>query len=159
MGSGSAKRMLALAARVDHDHLARLDLAHEVRADDVERARLAREHPPALGRRPSTSGQKPCGIAHADEVRVVHDHEREPALEPRQHALEGVLEVAAVGAGLARVLGGDELGDERGVGGGVEAALGRQHPGQHAEPARRAPAVFVRLPLWPSAKPASPTER
>ena len=47
---------------------------------------LARTQP--LSTRPSTSGQKPCAVAHADEVRVVHHHEREPTFERGQHALE-----------------------------------------------------------------------
>ena len=40
-------------------------------------------------------------VADADEVRLVHHHEREPALEPRQHLQQRLLEVAAVGPRLA----------------------------------------------------------
>ena len=132
-GSGSAYRELALAAGVDHDHLARLDVAHEVRADDVERARLAGEHPATIGEAPEHERPEAVRVAHADEVRVVHQHEREPALQPRQHLLDGVLEVTTVGARLVRVRGRDQLGDQRGVAGGVELALGRHHAGQHAD--------------------------
>ena len=44
----------------DDDHLARLDVAHEARADDVEGAGL-RGQDPAPSRSPSTSGRTPSG--------------------------------------------------------------------------------------------------
>ena len=53
------------AVLVDHDELAGTDLALVHGADQVERARLGREHPvdPALlaVRRPIASGRIPCG--------------------------------------------------------------------------------------------------
>ena len=72
--------MLTHAIRVDDDHLARLDLAYEVRADDVERRGLASEHPPRLD---PAQHERPeaVAVAHADEARVVHEHEGEPARE------------------------------------------------------------------------------
>ena len=120
------------ARRVDDEHLAGLDLAYEVRAHDVERARLAREDPAALD---PAEHERPDAVtvAHADEVRVVHHHEREATFEAREHAFERDLEVATVGAGLGGPLRGDELGDECRVGGGVETAVGGQHPRQHPE--------------------------
>ena len=98
-------------------------------------------------------------VAHADEVRVVHHHEREAALEAAGSTRSSAtLEVATVGARLGGVLVGDELGDERGVGGGVEPAVAGASPGSIPR-CSASSAVLVRLPLWPSAKPASPTER
>ena len=119
------------------DHLAGLDLADEVRADDVERRGLAREHPAALDA-PEHERPEAVPVAHADEVRLVHEHEREATLEAREHRLERDLEVAAVGARLGRVLARDELGDERGVGGRVDVGTGRCEAGQHPERCRRA---------------------
>ena len=120
--------------RVDHDHLAGLDLAHEVGADDVEGCGLAGQHPAALD---ATEDERPepVRIAHADEVGLVHHHEREAALELRQHVRQRPLELLAVAAGLGLVLVADELGDERGVGGGVEAdrAVAGREAGEHAE--------------------------
>jgi len=37
-------------------------------------------------------------VAHCDEMRFVHQDEREPTLEAGQHPFEGQLEVPAVGA-------------------------------------------------------------
>ena len=76
--------MLADAVGVDDDHLARLDLADEVRADDVERRGLAREHPAAFDA-PEHERPEAVAVAHTDEVRLVHEHEREAALEAREH--------------------------------------------------------------------------
>ena len=64
-------------------------------------------------------------VAHAEQVRLVHQHERERAGEPGQHLLQRVLEVAAVGAQLVAVLVHEQLADELAVGG--------EHAGQHAE--------------------------
>ncbi len=134
LGVGFGEALRVHARRVDHEHLARLDLAHEVRAHDVERRALARQHPPALD---PTEHERPeaVRVAHADEVRLVHHHEREPTFELREHVQQRLFEVAAVGARLGVVVVGDELGDERGVGGGVEArrGVGRGEAGEHAE--------------------------
>ena len=114
----------AHAGRVDRDQLARLDVADEVRADDVERGRLAREHPTAFGAAEHERAEA-VRVAHAEQVRLVHQHERERAGEARQHLLERVLEIAAVGAELVGVLAGEQLADQLAVGG--------EHAGQHAE--------------------------
>ena len=82
-----------------------------------------------------------------------------PPARRGQHALERELEVAAVGARLRRVLVGDELGDERGVGGGVELGRRRARSPGSMPSCSASSTVLVRLPLCPSAKPASPTER
>ena len=64
---------------------------------------LARQHPAALD---PAEHERPeaVRVAHADEVRVVHHHEREAALELREHVQQRLLEVAAVGARLGVVL-------------------------------------------------------
>ena len=130
VGLGVALRVHA--RRVDDEHLARLDLAHEVRADDVERGGLAGEHPPAFDAA-EHERPEPVRVAHADEVRFVHHHEREATLELGEHTLQRLLEVATVGTFAGCVLGGDELGHERGVGGGVETGVTRHEAGEHAE--------------------------
>ncbi len=103
------------------------------RADDVERARLARQHPARVAEPSEHERPDAVTVAHADEVGLVHQHEREPALERRQHAVERDLEVTTVGARLRRVHRRDQLGDERGVGGGVELPAAGEHAGQHPE--------------------------
>ncbi len=120
------------ARRVDHDHLARLDLAHEVGADDVERRGLAREHPTAFDAT-EHEGPEAVRVAHADQVRFVHHHEREAAGEMREHPFERDLELATVGSGVGGVLGGDQLGDERGIRGGVEPGVAGHQARQHPE--------------------------
>ena len=118
----------AHAGRVDRNHLSGLDVTHVVRADDVEGARLARDHPSAL---PLAEDEraKPVAVSYAEQMRLVHQHERERAVESRQHAFERVLEVATVRAQLVGVLPSDELADEFAVGG--------EDAGQHAQAARK----------------------
>ena len=113
----------AHAVGVDRDELAGLDVADEVRADDIERGRLRREDPAAVGAAEHERTEA-VRVAHTEQVRLVHEHERERALELRQDRLERVLEVAAVGALLALVGAAEQLADELAVGG--EHA--RQHP-------------------------------
>ena len=105
----------AHAARVDRDHLAGLDVAHEVGADDVERGRLAREHPAALGP-PEHERAEPVAVTHPEEVRFVHQHERERTGETRQHLLQRDLEIAPVGTTERAVLAVEQLADELAVG-------------------------------------------
>ena len=102
---------------------------------------------------PRQSGQKPFGIAGADDVAFVHEHEREGALEAGQHLGERPLERPTVGRRL-----------------GVEGQLARRcssatrslslvtAPGSMPTSAASF-SVLTRLPLWPSAKECSPTLR
>ena len=53
---------------VDRDDLARLDIALVRRADDVERARLGREHDARRPSRPMASGRQPRGSRAASRV-------------------------------------------------------------------------------------------
>ena len=111
------------ARRVDRDELTGLDVADVVRVDEVERGRLAREHPAAFGLSDHERAE-PVLVAHTEEVRFVHQHERERTREPRQDLHQRVLEIAAVGAELVVVLAHEQLADQLAVGG--EHA--RQHP-------------------------------
>jgi hypothetical protein len=74
------------AAGGDDDHLARLDLAHEFRADDVERAGLRTQHPavadPAQHQR--AHAQR---IAHADQLGAGHGDDGKRAFDPAQRVL------------------------------------------------------------------------
>ena len=85
----------AHAGGVDDDHLAGRELPHEVGADDVQRGRL-RRHDPAVVEPAEAERPEAVGVAYADDVRVVHQDERERALEHREHVEESPLEVAAV---------------------------------------------------------------
>ena len=85
---------------VDHHHLAGLELAHEMGAHDVEGGRLRRQDPAGV-KTPEAEGPEPVGVAHTDEVGVVHQHERERSPQVRQDLHECPLEVAAVASRLA----------------------------------------------------------
>ena len=65
--------------------------------DDVEAGRLRREHP-AVVEPAQAQGAEPVGVAHADDVGVVHQHEGEGALELGQDLDEGPLQVPPVAA-------------------------------------------------------------
>src|SRR5205814_6328898 len=80
-------------AGVDDEHLPGLDLAYEMGADDVERGRLRREHPAGV-ELAEAQRTEAVGIAHADEVALVHEDEAERALEPRKHLEQRELELA-----------------------------------------------------------------
>ena len=84
LGLGEADR--THARRVDRDQFAGLDVAHEMRADDIERAGFAGQHPAAF-RATEYERAEPVRVAHAEEVRFVHQHERERAGQLRQHLL------------------------------------------------------------------------
>ena len=128
--------LAAQTGGVDDDHLARLHVPHVVGTDDVECRGLAGEHPAAALQ--PTEHQRPeaVRVADTDEVRVVHQHEREAAAQLGKHLLQRELQLAAVRPGLVGPLAGHELGDERGVGGGVEVRLVGRHARQHPEAGR-----------------------
>ena len=153
----SPNRLLAHTGGVDDDHLAGFDVAHEVGADDVEGGGLAGEHP-ATGDPAEHQRAEAVPVAHADEMGLVHEHERERARQVGQHLLERGLEVAPVGPGLGRVRPRQQLGNEIGVGGRVGQVLGAVIPGSIPRLSASS-AVLVRFPLWPRANPASPTDR
>ena len=83
------------AVRVGHDELTRRDLAHELRANEVERARLRGEHPIV----PYTSDhERPeaVRVAEADQPSLRQRDDRVGALEPAHRVRHGVLERARV---------------------------------------------------------------
>ena len=103
-----------------------------MRADDVERGGLAGEHPAAASSAPEHERPEAVRVAHADEAGVVHQHEREAALAASGSTCSSASSSSRPSErGSSGVLVGDELGDERGVGGGVEArsASGGRGPG------------------------------
>ena len=93
----------------DHHHLAILHLAHELGADDVERAGLRREHPslaePAEHERPDA-----VGIARADQLLVGEADQRIGAFDLEQRLDEFLDEALLLAAR-------DEMEDHLGVGG------------------------------------------
>jgi hypothetical protein len=79
------------AVGVDGHQLTRLDVAHEVRADDVERGGLAGEHPTALST-PEHERAETVRVAHLRRgCASLHEHERECTRELRQHILQCAL--------------------------------------------------------------------
>src|SRR5439155_2000687 len=100
-------------AIVDAQHLAGRDIAHELRADRVERARLARDQPRAAL---STEAQRANAERIADRIERGRREEDE---RPRAHERRQRMRDALVPAGPRRVR--DRLRDDLGVGGGDEA--------------------------------------
>ena len=92
-------------AVVDPDELAGLDLADERGSDDVEGARLG-GHDEPLRELPERERPQAMGIAGGEDRPLVRHHEAERALELRQHAHRGSLEV------VVRHLGREHRGDE-----------------------------------------------
>ena len=141
LGLGGGEALAAQAVLVDRDELARLDLADEGGADDVQRRGLAGDHPAAL---------EPAEHQRAHALRVaggvegvlVHEHEAERAAQLRQHLHRG---------GLDREVGvrRDQRGDQVGVVGGAE----RRRRRRRRRPCAASSAVLTRLPLWHSARP------
>ena len=149
---GGREAVRAQAVLVDRDQLARLDLADEGRADDVQRGGLAGHHPAAV---------EPAEHQRAEALRVarrvqrvlVHEDQRERAPHQRQRSERGGLDAAAPcrsESGHVRPApSGEQRGEHVGVGGRPAA--------QRPPPARRSTCaassrVLIRLPLWPSAR-------
>ena len=171
-------RQAAHAVAVDDDQLAGLDLAHEGGADDAEGRRLRGQHPALrrLGRAQPAQAQRPeaVGVAHAEQLLRVHQHEREGALDDGQHGLQRAGQLPGLGEGLAK-----QLGHHVAVGGdraraacrpsrpapwcwsGCRCGRGRSRPGRRAgRPAARRPSPRRRgsssgCGRWPGA-PAGP---
>ena len=107
---------------VDRDNLAGLDVALVLRTDDVQRGRLRGDHPAAEGKPAQDQRPDPLRIAGRVEGVVVHEDEAEGA------AHSGQLTERRGHQGLALV-GGEERGQQLGVGGGVHRRAERQRPG------------------------------
>ena len=104
----------------DHHDLAVLDLAHELGANDVERACLGRQHPSIVE---AAQDQRPDaeGIAGADHLLVGETDQGVGAFHLEQRFDESLDEVAFLAAG-------DEMQDHLGVGGGLaDRALLDEH--------------------------------
>ena len=103
---------------VDDDDLARLDVADEVGADDVERAGLAGQHPAAGAlSADAAQDQRPHAqrVAHAHQRLVRQRHQRVGA----DHLLQRVDQTVHHGGIQAD---GDQMDEHFGVGGGLEQA-------------------------------------
>ena len=125
----AAERLDAVHALVvDDDDLARLDVAHEVGADDVERAGLAGQHPAAGALdADAAEDQRP----HAQ--RVAHAHQRLVRQRDQRigadHLLQRVDQPVDHGGIEAD---GDQVDEHLAVGGGLEqAAAADQGAAQH----------------------------
>ncbi len=96
----------------DRDDLARLDVAQELRADDVERAGLARH---AVGVAEHAERERPQAhrVAERDDAPLGHDDRAVGALDAADDVHQRVLD------GL-RLVRGDERGDDLGIRGRAE---------------------------------------
>ena len=122
---GSAKRIERTPVGVDRDQLAGLDVADEVRADDVERGGLAREHPTAFG---AAEHERPEAV----RGRARRTRAPRPSARARTRRRGGAAPARARARGRGRrsgassvVLACEQLADQLAVGG--------EHAGQHAE--------------------------
>ena len=121
LGLSRGKPMRAQTTLVDRDHLARLDLAHERCADDVQRRRLGGDHPAAFE---STQHQRsdPVSIASPIEGFVIHEHQGEGAGDlgkfRKGRLLDGPITVR-----------GNETGEDLGVTRRRHASAERKLPG------------------------------
>ena len=93
------------AVRVDPDHLAGLDVAHALGADDVQRARLAGDAV-VVADLAEHERPQPGGVAEGDERVLRHQHGRERALQARDDLGDGVLDALGLVRGQQR---GDDL--------------------------------------------------
>ena len=133
------ERLVRLRAVLVEDHdLAVLDVAHVLRADDVERAGLRRQDRAAveLADHQRADAER---IARADQLLVGEADEGVGAFELAQALDEAVDEAVAPRAR-------HQMQDHLGVG-------GRLHHGAFVHQLRRSVMPLVRLPLWPMAKP------
>ncbi len=130
------------SAVVDTDQLPRLDVAHERRADDVERAGLRGDHEPV---RQPADRQRPdaVGIARRVDAALVHEYER----------------VRALAASAARASRPPRCCRRRAARRRASTSRGRSRWSRR--PARRSgcarSVVLTRLPLWPRATERTPS--
>ncbi len=87
----------AHAGGVEDDELARLDLAHGGRADQVEGAGLRGDHRRAVEVAEDERAH-PVGVAEGDDLGGVGDDDREGALEVLHRVGDGLLQRARVAA-------------------------------------------------------------
>ena len=99
-------------ARAERDHLARLDVAQQPGADDVEGAAL-RGHAVVVAEHPERQWTQSRRIAERDHRSLGHHHGGEGALQARHHVRDGVLDPV-------RLVRGEERGDDLGVRGAAQ---------------------------------------
>ena len=97
---------------VERDQLARLHLAHQLGADDVEGAAL-RGDAEAIAELAQRQRPDPVRVAEGDHRALGHHHGRVGALEPRHHRGDRVLD-------RPRLLDREQRGDDLRVGGAAE---------------------------------------
>ncbi len=100
------------ARGVQHHHLAGLDVAHEIRADNVERAGF-RGDDMAVAQPPEDQRAHAQGIAHPDDAGIRERHQGIGAFDPQQRVDHAVEHGARVG-------GRCQVDDHFGVGGRLE---------------------------------------
>ena len=93
--------------------------------------------------RPSTSGRTPCGSRAAYRVCSSQKTSENAPAQRGQQPHRGLLDADVGGRG------GEQLGDEVGVGARAHAAA----VAERRATSSRSSAVLTRLPLWPSAMP------
>ena len=109
---GAERAQAAQPPAPDHHHLARLDVALVGRADQVERAGLAREHPAAV--EPAERERAEAArVARRDQRVGGHHHEAPRAFQARER-----VDQALLGQLLARAR--EQLHDHLAVGGRAE---------------------------------------
>ncbi len=137
---------------VDRDHLARLDLAHERRADDVQRRRLAGDRPAA---RQPPEYQRPESLRVAGRVQglLVHEDQRERAADQRQRRQRGRLDAGMRCAGPFAVPAARRLGAaNRAVSTSVSEVARLASPPPCRASSAASSSVLIRFPLWPRAR-------
>ena len=142
-GVGEARR--AHAVGVDRQQFARLDLADERGADDVERGGLGGHHPAAVQPAERPAAARRGGRGRVQRV-LVHEDQAERAAQRRQQLQRRLLQGGVGGA----------VGQQRAQDVGVRGRRGaaQRLPISPASRARAASsAVLTRLPLCPNAIP------
>ena len=114
-------RTLRRPVLVDDDHLARLDVAHELGPEQLERAGLRRRRPRSSLALPSDQRPEPHRIAHRDQ-RVLGQEDQRVGAAHLAKRVGGALGQRP----LARAR--DEVDDDLGVGGGLEDRAFRLEP-------------------------------
>src|SRR6478609_1142656 len=109
LGLGLGERVRAQAVLVDDDELTGFDLADDGGADRLQGRRLGRDDPAPL-EAAEREGTHAPRVAGGIQRRLVHEDERERALELGQQLEGGLL-------GRAVLVGREQRRDERGVGG------------------------------------------
>ena len=112
----------ALPGGIYPDQFTGLDLPDEGGPHDVERSGFGGHHP-AVCQAPQYQRTYPVAVACRVERGLGHEDQAEGPDQDRQHRKRGVLKPGTAG------LAGQQLGDQRGVIGGIEGVLARHRIG------------------------------